>query len=116
MGLWWFHRSHVDLGTNWSVTLDVRENHRLVTRGVYRSVRHPMYASLFLYAIGQALVVPNWVAGPAYLVVMVILYAFRVGPEERMMLETFGDSYATYMKNTKRLVPRRLVTKPCRAG
>src|SRR5690349_11522807 len=40
-GLWVFHRSHVDLGTNWSITLQVRENHRLVTNGVYRKIRHP---------------------------------------------------------------------------
>ena len=47
-GLWWFHRSHSDLGTYWSVTLELRENHRLITQGVYRYVRHPMYAALFL--------------------------------------------------------------------
>lgn len=105
VGLWFFHRSHVDLGTNWSVTLEVRENHRLVTHGIYRFIRHPMYGALFLYAIGQALVVPNWLAGPSYLVAMGILFAFRIDTEEQMMLETFGDEYAAYMAKTKRLVP-----------
>ena len=104
-GLWFFRKSHVDLGTNWSVTLEVRENHRLVTQGIYRFVRHPMYAALFMYAIGQALVVPNWLAGPSYLVAMGILFAFRIAAEERMMLETFGNEYAAYMAKTKRLVP-----------
>ena len=42
-GLWLFYRSHADLGTNWSVTLELREQHQLVTSGVYRTVRHPMY-------------------------------------------------------------------------
>jgi protein-S-isoprenylcysteine O-methyltransferase Ste14 len=104
-GLWWFQRSHSDLGTYWSVTLEVRENHRLITQGVYRYVRHPMYAALFLYSIGQALVVPNWVVGPSYLVAFGILFAFRIGAEERMMLETFGEEYAGYMTKTKLLVP-----------
>ena len=104
-GLWIFHRSHVDLGTNWSVTLEIREGHRLVTHGIYRSVRHPMYSAFLVYALGQALAVPNWVAGPSYLIAMATLFAFRVGAEERMMLETFGDEYATYMAKTKRLVP-----------
>src|SRR5262245_24841255 len=49
LGLWLFHRSHADLGRNWSITLEVREQHQLVTGGVYRSVRHPMYTSLFLF-------------------------------------------------------------------
>jgi len=104
-GLWWFQRSHSDLGAYWSVTLELRENHRLITQGVYRYVRHPMYAALFLYAIGQALVVPNWVVGPSYFVAIGILFAFRIRAEERMMLETFGDEYAAYVARTKLLVP-----------
>jgi protein-S-isoprenylcysteine O-methyltransferase Ste14 len=104
-GLWLFHRAHADLGTNWSVSLEVREEHRLITSGVYRRVRHPMYTALLLYSVGQALVIPNWVAGPSYLVPFGILLAFRVGAEERMMLDQFGDQYATYMSRTKRLVP-----------
>ena len=104
-GLWWFQRSHSDLGTYWSVTLELRENHRLITQGVYSYVRHPMYAALFLYAIGQALVLPNWVVGPSYFVAFGILFAFRIRAEERMMLETFGDEYAAYMARTRLLVP-----------
>jgi protein-S-isoprenylcysteine O-methyltransferase Ste14 len=104
-GLWWFQRSHSDLGQYWSVTLELRENHRLITQGVYRYVRHPMYAALFLYATGQALVLPNWVVGPSYFVAFGILFAFRIRAEEKMMLETFGDEYAAYMAKTKLLVP-----------
>ena len=65
-GLWLFHRSHADLGTNWSISLELRENHSLVTRGVYGWVRHPMYLALFVYSAGQALVLPNYLAGPWY--------------------------------------------------
>jgi len=105
VGLWFFHRSHVDLGTNWSITLEVREQHRLITHGVYRRIRHPMYTALLLYSVGQALVIPNWVAGPSYLVAFGILFACRVQAEERMMLEQFGEEYAVYAARTKRLVP-----------
>jgi protein-S-isoprenylcysteine O-methyltransferase Ste14 len=105
VGLWLFYQSHVDLGTNWSVTLQVREHHQLITHGVYQCIRHPMYSALFLYSLGQVLVLPNWIAGPSYLVTFGILFAFRIRDEERMMLEEFGDEYATYMAKTKRLVP-----------
>jgi len=104
-GLWLFHRSHADLGTNWSITLQLRDDHRLVTHGVYRRVRHPMYSALFLYSLGQWLVLPNWVAGPSYLVAFGTLFAFRVREEEKMMLGAFGQDYASYMAATKRLVP-----------
>jgi protein-S-isoprenylcysteine O-methyltransferase Ste14 len=105
LGLWLLYRSHADLGTNWSITLEIQEKHQLVTQGVYRHVRHPMYLALLLYSSGQALVVPNLVAGPSYLVAFAFLFAFRVGPEERMMLEEFGKGYEAYMARTKRLVP-----------
>src|SRR5205085_9200521 len=75
LGLWLFHRSHADLGTNWSITLEVRAKHQLVTHGVYRWVRHPMYLALLLYSLGQALVLPNWLAGSSYGVAMVLLFA-----------------------------------------
>ena len=105
IGLWLFYRSHADLGKNWSITLEVREQHRLITQGVYRRVRHPMYSALVLYAVAHALVIPNWVAGPSNLVAFAVLFAFRVRAEERMMLEQFGDEYTAYMARTKRLVP-----------
>jgi len=105
VGLWLFHRSHADLGTNWSISLEVREGHRLVTHGVYRRIRHPMYLALWLYSIGQALVIPNWIAGPSYLVTFGLLFVCRIRAEESMMHERFGAEYAAYSARTKRLLP-----------
>ena len=105
IGLWLFYRSHADLGKNWSITLEVREGHRLITHGVYRAVRHPMYSALALYSVGQALVIPNWVAGVSNLVAFAVLFALRIGPEEKMMGEQFGNEYAAYTARTKRLIP-----------
>lgn len=103
--LWLFWRAHADLGTNWSVSLQVREDHRLVTSGVYARVRHPMYTALFAHALAQALLLANWIAGPAMLVAFALMFALRFGPEERMLAERFGDEYAAYARRTKRLVP-----------
>jgi protein-S-isoprenylcysteine O-methyltransferase Ste14 len=103
--LWMFYRSHRDLGHNWSVSLDLRERHTLVTTGVYRLVRHPMYAGFWLMALGQALLLPNWIAGPAGLVGFGVLFIGRVGREEAMMIDAFGDDYRSYMRRTSRVVP-----------
>ena len=105
LGLWLFHRSHVDLGTNWSITLELREQHTLVTEGIYRRIRHPMYAALLLYSAGQALALPNWLAGPSYGVALLVLVACRLGPEEQMMRKRFGEAYDAYRARTKRLIP-----------
>jgi protein-S-isoprenylcysteine O-methyltransferase Ste14 len=105
LGLWFLQRSHADLGTNWSITLELRENHTLVVHGIYARIRHPMYLALFLHSIGQALVLPNWIAGPAYLVSFGLLFALRVRAEERMMLARFGEQYEAYMARSARLLP-----------
>ena len=104
-GLWLFYRAHADLGDNWSIGLEIRAQHKLVNHGVYERVRHPMYTSIFLQAIAQAFLLPNWIAGPCCLLAFILMFAVRVGAEERMMMKQFGDDYALYMHRTKRLAP-----------
>ena len=106
MAVWLFWRSHADLGRNWSPSLELREGHELVTEGVYRSVRHPMYASMWLWGVAQALLLQNWIAGWASLVMFMPLYLLRVPREERMMLDEFGEEYRAYMDRTGRVIPR----------
>ncbi|MBO0663887.1 isoprenylcysteine carboxylmethyltransferase family protein [Jiella sp. MQZ9-1] len=100
-----FRLTHKALGKMWSVSLDIREKHELVTKGIYRHVRHPMYTAFWTMALAQALLLPNLVAGLAGLIGFGTLYFLRVGPEEAMMEETFGDEYRTYRARTARLIP-----------
>jgi protein-S-isoprenylcysteine O-methyltransferase Ste14 len=100
-----FRLTHKALGRNWSVSLEVRENHQLITAGVYRHVRHPMYTAFWLWAVAQALLLPNWIAGLAGMVGFGTLFFGRVAREERMMLESFGDDYRAYIQRTSRIIP-----------
>jgi protein-S-isoprenylcysteine O-methyltransferase Ste14 len=100
-----FYRSHADLGRNWSISLEIRSEHRLVSSGIYRFIRHPMYSSFFLMAIAQLMLLPNWFAGATGLVGVAMLYGFRIQQEERMMMERFGAEYRDYMARTARLIP-----------
>jgi protein-S-isoprenylcysteine O-methyltransferase Ste14 len=104
--LWLFWRAHRDLGSNWSPSLEIGDRHTLVTEGIYRRIRHPMYASQCLWSLAQALLLQNWVAGPAGVVGFVPLYLVRVPREEQMMLDHFGDAYRDYAARTGRIVPR----------
>lgn len=106
VGLWMFWRSHADLGTNWSVTLELRSTHQLVTRGVYRLVRHPMYAAFLVFGLAQVLLLPNWIAGASTLVAVALLCVIRIPNEEAMMCEFFGQAYRDYMQCTGGIIPR----------
>lgn len=100
-----FQMTHRALGRNWSVTLELRQDHKLITSGIYRKIRHPMYTAFWLWAIAQACLLPNWVAGFAGIVGFGTLFFGRVGREEQMMLATFGDDYRQYMSKTCRIIP-----------
>ncbi len=103
--LYLFYRTHRDLGRNWSMSLEIREQHRLVSDGVYTHVRHPMYLAFILWGVAQTLLLPNWIAGPAGLAGALMLYLFRFPREERMMVQEFGEQYRAYMQRTARIVP-----------
>ncbi len=101
-----FWRSHKDLGLNWSPTLEIRTEHKLITSGIFGYIRHPMYASQWIWVIAQPLLLQNWIAGFANLLVFIFFYAMRVRAEEQMMLDTFGDEYREYMKKTGAVFPK----------
>ncbi|URK86208.1 isoprenylcysteine carboxylmethyltransferase family protein (plasmid) [Rhizobium sp. RCAM05350] len=105
IALWVFRRTHKELGRNWSITLEIRDKHELVSGGPYAFVRHPMYTSFMLMGLGQAFLLSNWVGALAGLLGFSILFFLRVDKEERMMVEIFGSQYRDYMARTKRLVP-----------
>ena len=106
MALLLLWRSHADLGKNFSPILQIRQQHSLITNGVYHYIRHPMYAAHLLWAIAQGLLVQNWLAGWAFLVVSMPLYIIRMPKEEQLMIEQFNEQYRRYICRTGRLIPR----------
>jgi protein-S-isoprenylcysteine O-methyltransferase Ste14 len=106
-----FRLSHAALGRYWSVTLELKDNHVLATGGIYKYIRHPMYLAFWFWALAQAVLLPNWIAGFAGLVGFGILYFVRVSREEAMMIEAFGDQYRTYSRKTPRLIPTLFLSR-----
>jgi protein-S-isoprenylcysteine O-methyltransferase Ste14 len=99
-------RAYYDLGSNWSPRIEVKEDQQLVTRGIYRQIRHPVYAGMWFWGLANSLLLQNWIAGFALLIVYLPLYIIRVPREEQMMLDQFGAAYQHYMNRTGRILPR----------
>lgn len=88
--------------TSWKM----RENHKLVTWGPYRYVRHPSYTAYFLMFLGFAL---TWLNPAAFLPLMAIPgYVKLTAVEEELLVKRFGEEYKLYQRRTGRFFPKRL--------
>lgn len=92
------------LGSNWSSTIDIKQGHELITRGIYRHIRHPIYSGVLLMLLGTVLVFPSIPETVTFLVITGF-FTYRIKREEALMTETFPKEYPEYMKKTKRLIP-----------
>jgi len=86
--------------TSWEMT----ENHKLVTWGPYRLVRHPTYLSYFIMFFGLFLLWPNL---PTLSTIFAIPgYIKLTKYEERMLIKRFGDEYKSYQRKVGKFLPR----------
>lgn len=96
--------SRYTLGKNWSLSVQRKENHQLMQDGIYKFVRHPIYTGLLLLFIGNAIIVGDYRAIIAVLIVFVSLW-LKLKKEEKLLTEIFGTGYSEYKKKTKALIP-----------
>ena len=94
------------LGKSWSDTPRMIREQPLVTSGPYQFIRHPIYAAFILILGSTLLVSANWFIGLTWIGMTALEIASRIGFEEALMLEYFGEQYREYMKRTGRLLPR----------
>lgn len=96
--------SGVALGSLYSGDVTLQEDHRLVTNGPYRYVRHPRYAGAILLGFGLSLTFNSWM-GLVVSVVFIGIILLRMGDEEALMKEEFGQEWEGYCEHTQRLIP-----------
>lgn len=89
---------------SWRFRAQLEKGHELATGGPFALVRHPIYASLNLLALGSAIWVPTPIVWVAFLL-MVIGSDLRGRAEEKLLTDAFGDAYRAYCARTKRFVP-----------
>ncbi len=109
IALYLLYKSHSDMGQNFSPELSLKEEHKLITSGIFRSIRHPMYTAHIVWAVAQILLLQNWIVGPSFLLTSLPLYFFRIPREEQMMLQTFKEEYLEYMNSTGRIFPKTVI-------
>jgi protein-S-isoprenylcysteine O-methyltransferase Ste14 len=97
--LWFLWQAHHKLGKNWSSTVQIRSEQALVTRGIYRFIRHPINTAHILHVLAQAFILPNWLTRWGGLLFIIPVFLIRIPNEEKTMISQFGEAYSQYMKN-----------------
>jgi protein-S-isoprenylcysteine O-methyltransferase Ste14 len=96
----WIFSQNV-LNKYWSPQLQIQKEHKIVTNGPYKVIRHPIYTAMFFWVIGLALFTANMIFVLLALLTIVGL-VLRVPKEEKMMTDQFGEEYKKYMQSTRR--------------
>ncbi len=88
---------------NLNIVPTLKDKHQLVTHGIYRLIRHPMYTSVLLFCLAFTLSIADNQA----VVVMFILFIdliIKSNVEEKLLSERFND-YKTYKNKSGKFLP-----------
>ena len=99
---WW---SIVHLGRFFTVNVAIAKDHRVVSDGPYRLVRHPSYTGALMAFLGLGILVHNWLAMLVLVGPITVMFLWRITIEERALSAALSTAYTDYMARTKRLVP-----------
>lgn len=98
------HYAQYYLGSQFSVEVMIQENHKLITSGPYKYVRHPRYLGIFIFMTGISMIFLSLISLLFSLLTLFILL-WRIGDEEKMMAGEFGDEWKKYSDNSYKLFP-----------
>jgi len=104
LGLGLIFWSGLTLGRFYSQEVTLQEDHRLITYGAYRLVRHPRYLGIFIMGTGQSLLFRSWI-GLALTVLAMAVVLFRIHDEEALMRKEFGAEWEAYCRKSNKLIP-----------
>ena len=93
------------LSDNWANQIKIYKEHTLVTEGVYKLIRHPLYTALILFFAGGSLAYKNILCAALTLFIFVPFISYRAKQEEKLLLDEFLE-YEKYMQKTGMLLPK----------
>jgi protein-S-isoprenylcysteine O-methyltransferase Ste14 len=96
--------AQLGMGQSWRIGIDPSARPGLVTHGIYRYSRNPIYVGTFLCTSGFLVLVPTWIS-LTLLVLTITRVRWQVRQEEAYLIRTYGDAYRAYAREVGRFVP-----------
>lgn len=93
------------LGRYFTRTVTIKNDHRIIQRGLYKYLRHPSYTGALLALAGLGLAFTNWLSLVLIFAPILVAALYRMRVEEDALVQQFGIEYVEYAKQTKRLIP-----------
>jgi protein-S-isoprenylcysteine O-methyltransferase Ste14 len=97
--------ARVHIGQYWSARVTLKEDHKLISTGPYKYVRHPIYTGLLAATVGTAFAIGRW-QGLIGATIILFAHILKARKEERLMTSHFGAAYEDYRLHTGFLIPR----------
>ncbi|MCE7733765.1 MAG: isoprenylcysteine carboxylmethyltransferase family protein [Candidatus Heimdallarchaeota archaeon] len=97
--------SRINLGKQATGILVIRDTHELITNGIYKYVRHPIYASAIFGIVAFILITQSVLVSMVLFVVYFKILNDRAIYEEELLIKEFGDEYKKYMEKSKKYIP-----------
>lgn len=93
------------LGRFFTATVQIKEKHRIITRGPYSIVRHPSYLGAYIAIVGGAIFLQSVFGFIVAMVAMAVAYKLRITAEEETLTKAFGKDYLAYKTQTSKMIP-----------
>lgn len=89
-------KSITDLGKNWSLYIEIKKDHELITYGIYKFMKHPYSLAVLFELIGVCLIANAFYSFLLVFLTQIPLLLIRMILEEKVLVEHFGDIYRSY--------------------
>jgi protein-S-isoprenylcysteine O-methyltransferase Ste14 len=101
IGIW----ARLALGRNWSGTVTLKDDHKLIGSGPYRWIRHPIYTGILLAALGSAIIRGHLQQMLGFAILLLGFY-FKARREERFLRQEFGTGFTEHFRRTGMFLPK----------
>ncbi|MGL5416378.1 MAG: methyltransferase family protein [Clostridium sp.] len=84
------------------------DNQKIIKRGIYKLVRHPAYLGSVITMIGMSMALRNEINLAITIIILILMYGYRIKIEEKALISRFGEDYLEYKKETRFIIPKIL--------
>lgn len=106
IGLFFICYSSFILNGEYSSIIEVKKEHKLIKKGPYKYIRHPIYLGFILFHLGVSFILSNYIVYLIWLGGLTLLLLYRIPKEEKILTQYLRDEYLVYKKNTGLFIPK----------